>query len=177
VIRVNINELFKALDSLARTGWMMRGIPSSVCETVSQHIFKTAFITLVLSERLNGVNRLKAISMALLHDIIEAYTGDIAVHRTSNSYREVKEKLELEIFEKHIESSLLKELFREYVEGSSREAKLVKLADRLATYLKALEYLEKGYNVHDIIDNMKHEINKLSRELLITNVFELINKI
>jgi len=174
---MEINELFKALDSLARTGWMMRGIPSSICETVSQHIFKTAFLTLILSEKIDGVNKSKAISMALLHDIIEAYTGDIAIHRTNNLYKGVKEKLELEVFEKHTELNQLKELFREYIEGSSREAKIVKLADRLATYLKALEYLEKGYNVQDIIENMKLEINQLSRELSINNVFEIIKNV
>jgi len=174
---VKLSELFKALDSLARTGWMIRGIPAGVSETVSQHIFKTALITLILSEKLGGVDKYRAVSMALVHDLIEAYTGDIAVHRTNSFYREIKEKCEMEVFEKNTALNQLVDLFREYVEGSSREAKLVKLADRLATYLKALEYLEKGYDVHDIVENTKLEINKLSRELSITNVFELVDSV
>ncbi len=100
-------------------------------------------------ENLIERERIKAIKMALIHDVAESLVGDIAP--TQGIPKAEKQSLELDAM-KAICSSLCNEkvaseimaLFLEYEDGKSRTAKFVKDLDKLEMVITALEY-EKHY--------------------------------
>ncbi len=170
-------EISEILDSLARSGWMLRGIPACLSETVSQHSYRVALLTLGLAAKLSskGVNVDvgRAVLLALIHDIAEAYIGDITPMFKGYS---VKEPAELEAVIERIGIETITRLFREYQEQKSVEALIVKLADQLATLSKAYRYSAIGYNVDDIIENTEEKIRVLASKIGL-NWEALINEI
>jgi putative hydrolase of HD superfamily len=67
----------KTLLNLARTVWLLRGVPPSLAETVAEHSFLSAFICIELGSRIQGVDIGKAVLYTLIHDLGEAFIGDI----------------------------------------------------------------------------------------------------
>lgn len=63
------------LKDETRTGWDLRGVAAP--ESVAAHSWGTATLCLLFAERA-GVDRCRAAEMALLHDLAEARTGDVA---------------------------------------------------------------------------------------------------
>ena len=91
----------------------------------------------------------KCIQMALVHDLAEATVGDITPHCGVSD--EEKHKLEKEAMENlcrllPISNHNIQELWKEYEDGVSEEAKLVKDLDKLEMILQALEYEKDGKN-------------------------------
>lgn len=76
-MKMNMNN-FAALAGLVtkvkRTGWL-RYLPASECESVGDHSAKIAFISLAL-RGIEGVDHLKCLQMALIHDVAEGIVGD-----------------------------------------------------------------------------------------------------
>jgi hypothetical protein len=56
---VKINELIYSLNSIARSGWMIKGVEPCKAETVSQHLFASALIALEISSSLENVDNIK----------------------------------------------------------------------------------------------------------------------
>jgi len=67
-------EAFRLKDE-TRTGWELRGVESP--ESVADHSWGTAFLVLVHADEA-GVDRARALEIALVHDLAEAVTGDVA---------------------------------------------------------------------------------------------------
>lgn len=66
------------LKELYRQGWLKRGIPEADCETVAEHVWGTALLTMVLAPAFSpGLDQGRAIQMALIHDLGEVYAGDL----------------------------------------------------------------------------------------------------
>jgi len=65
-----------SLKNLPRTGWVLRRAPR---ESVAEHTYGTAIISLVLSrmEKLNSADEAALVRLALLHDLHEARIGDL----------------------------------------------------------------------------------------------------
>ena len=94
----------------------------------------------------------KCIQMALVHDLAEATVGDITPYCGVSD--EDKHKMELEAMTKLTTGLLgttmgaerILSLWREYEQGTTDEAKLVKDMDKLEMILQALEYEQDGEN-------------------------------
>lgn len=71
-----INFLIKAseLKETPRTGWVWAGVKNP--ETIAEHTFRLAVAAWFLAEE-KKINILRAIKIALFHDICEVYAGDI----------------------------------------------------------------------------------------------------
>ncbi len=151
-----------SIKSLARTGWMNRGVPPALAETVAAHTFEVAFLTLLIAKTLvrRGINvdLGKALTIAIIHDIPEALAGDI-VKWSKERLRGV-EKLDEEAL-RDLGLGLFNELLKEFEEKATLEGALVKLADHLATMLEAKRYLRQGYDVSDIAEGSASAIKKL----------------
>lgn len=160
--------IVKAIGSLknhSRLGWLIEGVPKAIAEDVSQHTFEASVYALILGYELKkkGVKvRLdKLLAMTLLHDVAEAYVGDV-VKFLKDRIGELKERAELEAVERNIGIDYIVELYREYVEDSSIEAKIAHLADLLATYVQSKRYYKQGYrSVERILNNTYNEIIKI----------------
>jgi putative hydrolase of HD superfamily len=108
----------------------------------------------------SGVDTNRCIRMALVHDLAEATVGDITPHCGVSD--QDKHAMELQAITKMTESLTLGgdannatpggagaeilSLWKEYEEGTSEEAKLVKDMDKLEMILQALEYETDGKN-------------------------------
>ena len=68
-----IAQAYRLKDE-TRTGWSLRGVADP--ESVADHSWGTAFLILLYAESA-GVNRERAIEIALVHDLAEAVTGDV----------------------------------------------------------------------------------------------------
>jgi 5'-deoxynucleotidase YfbR-like HD superfamily hydrolase len=127
------------LKHIKRSGWVRHGIPNP--ESVADHSFRCAFMAMVLGDILE-VDTLKLLKMAILHDIAEAVTGDITP--VSGISREEKLKREeeglAELLEGLPNGKEYMDLWKEYEDGESEEARVFKDIDKLEMAMQALEY-------------------------------------
>jgi putative hydrolase of HD superfamily len=101
-----------------------------------------------------GIDTIKCLKMALVHDLAEAQVGDITPHcGVSDQDKHTREEQAMMRMTKTLEGSSMGlagceivDLWQEYEEGTSMEAKLVKDMDKLEMILQALEYEQDGNN-------------------------------
>lgn len=131
------------LDRVPRMGWLLRGVADP--ESVSEHAFHVALLTWVLAPGIPGVDRERAVAMALLHDAAEVRLGDLP--RTAASYLPADAKRQAETAATEQLLAPLPEaieLAADYHGGRSPEARLVKACDKLQLLLKVRRYERDG---------------------------------
>ncbi|AOV94344.1 phosphohydrolase [Nanohaloarchaea archaeon SG9] len=145
-----------------RTGWELRNIEDP--ETVADHSWGVALLTLVYSKEV-GINEEKALKMALIHDIAEAETGDFVTRKIDDKQeieKEEKEKMEKEAVEKlsGLLGEELDEIWMEYEEHETDEAKFVKDLDMIDMCLQAVKYeKENRYDPEEDNENFQEYEN------------------
>jgi putative hydrolase of HD superfamily len=154
----------KALLNLVRSGWLLRGIPRFLAETVAEHSFLAAYVCIELGSRIQSVDVGKAVLYTLIHDIGEAFIGDI-IKPVSERLGELKERIEEDFVIKNIDNELIADLYKKYAVQRDFEAKLAKLCGYISTLLIGVEYRDLGYKVNDIIENMYNEVERTSKTL------------
>lgn len=137
------------LKLVPRAGWVQRGVKNP--ESVAEHSYRVAVIAMLLCG-LQKRSAEKAVKIALLHDLQEALVGDIT--KKSENYEEKKavERKAIEEILGALPDRLRKEyakLWKEYAEQKTKEARLVKQADRLELLFQAREYEKLGYALED----------------------------
>lgn len=144
-------EFFKKINKLKRTiraGWPLHGVKNG--ESVADHIFQVTFMAMVLSDKVD-VDQNKSMKMALIHDIGESIIGDVITERGGQNLPNLEQKIQSErtavksILETAGASEFI-ELFDEFVENQTPEAKFVRQLDKLETAIQACEY-EKSDNL------------------------------
>ncbi|ETV98813.1 hypothetical protein H310_08318 [Aphanomyces invadans] len=138
------------LKRLKRTGWVNHKVNGP--ESVADHMYRMAMCTLLLDGD-SSVDKTRCIKMAIVHDLAESYVGDITPHDGVSNAE--KHRLELnainEICHKlgHSQAALeIKELWHEYEDAATDEAKLVKDIDKFEMILQADEYETAQDNLH-----------------------------
>lgn len=173
---MNIRAVTKAtriLKNIPRSGWLQKEIPSYDAETVAEHSFEVAVISLALTLNLDKkVDTEKVLTMALVHDLSESVLGDSPKALTERLSEGLKHEIESETVENITGSETIRKIFEEYVKGESLEAKIVKIADKLSTLLQAKSYKDIGYNVNEIIGTTKIELEKTLEQLEDKNILE-----
>ncbi|THB81047.1 MAG: HD domain-containing protein [Desulfobacteraceae bacterium] len=137
-----IHLLFEAkmLKELNRSGYAFLG---SGKESVAEHSFMTAFICYVMSQTETDINGEKLISMALLHDLAEARTGDF--NYVQKQYSRVNETLAVSDLIKGLPfGNNIEDLIQEFNDGVSKEALLVKDADQISFILELKQLMDTG---------------------------------
>lgn len=134
-------ELVGNLKHMKRTGWVLRDI--NECETIAGHMYRMSVMTFLLNENQDGLDRIKCMELALVHDLAECLVGDITPYcgisreekklREENAMREIVSLVEPN-------GHRMLELFEEYEKGETPEAKFVKDLDCLDMMLQAFEY-------------------------------------
>lgn len=127
-----------ALKSLPRAGWVRAGVSSP--ESVAAHSWGVAWLVLVLCP--SGLDRGRALAMAVIHDLAEARTGDITPHDGIDA--DVKHDLELEALESLLGklpgAGELRGLWLEFEERRTPEGRFVRACDKLDMALQARRY-------------------------------------
>ena len=144
-------QIFK-LKNLFRQGWLKRDIPESKGESVADHTFGTAMTAWVLAKRLKlNLNEEKLLKMALVHEIGEIYAGDI----TPVDGISIKDKYQLElqsiekVFRSYPEGEEFINLWKEFEDAESEEAKFLKQIDKFEMGIQASIYKGHDYEKMD----------------------------
>ncbi len=132
------------LDRIPRSGYVLRGVANP--ESVTEHSWHVLFLVWTLGPRAPGVDVGRAVEIALVHDLAELRIGDLP--RTAGRYFPAGAKKEAEAAAMADVLSPLparaRELYAEYQEGASLEARLVKACDKLQLMLKVTVYERWG---------------------------------
>ncbi|XP_051150668.1 uncharacterized protein LOC127265048 isoform X2 [Andrographis paniculata] len=139
---IDFLSLCHRLKTTKRTGWVRREVQGP--ESIADHMYRMGLMALIAPD-IPGVDREKCIKMAIVHDIAEAIVGDIAP--SDGIPKEEKSRREREALKNMCEllgggprAKEISELWSEYEENSSLEAKVVKDFDKVEMILQALEY-------------------------------------
>ncbi|RZC53973.1 hypothetical protein C5167_012830 [Papaver somniferum] len=139
---IDFLTLCHRLKATKRTGWIKRDIKGP--ESIADHMYRMGVMALITAD-IPGVNRDKCVKMAIVHDIAEAIVGDIAP--CDGVPKEEKSRREREAIEKMCtllgggdRAKEINDLWMEYENNSTPEAKVVKDLDKVEMILQALEY-------------------------------------
>lgn len=167
-LAVDLWKTLYALKTVPRTGWVDRGIPAVEAESVADHSYFTMLIAWVVAHDDASLDANRVLQLALIHDVAEAIAGDIPPYdpadiptnpdarRTFFSVRlnrspenkARKDAIESEAAERvmsMLPDSILpvwRELWDEYEQQSTPEARLVKQVDRLEAFIQSRIYAE-----------------------------------
>lgn len=152
------------LKSVPRTGWLDRGVPPGEVESVADHSHRVALMAWLAAAADPTLDRGRVLALALIHDLPEALTGDLTPydreridaadqaaflnqrHVATSERQAAKRQAEAEAMAamtRDLPEALrveLAALWRELEERATPEARFVKQADKLETYLQSLEY-------------------------------------
>lgn len=173
------------LKRLARTGWTLRGLPNAT-ESVASHSFGVCVTAMLLADEVKArgleVDCERLLRMALLHDWAETRVGDMP--RTATNYfgaeaRKSAEKLAFADLVNGAGSTAAeyKEIFAEYEERRSLEARLVKAADVIDLLVQAYALERSGARGLDefweVIDKADFQLPQLA-EQAVNEVLQLL---
>ncbi|ESQ22978.1 MAG: putative hydrolases of HD superfamily [uncultured Acidilobus sp. MG] len=151
-------EIIYSAYSLARSGWMLRGVPSSLAETVAEHSYAAALIAAEVAQRV-GADPYEAALIALVHDLAETKVGDIAKVAGIPEAKKAAEEAALASLEV---SNLIKSLIMEFDEGRAPEAVVAKASDLAATIIISKYYERMGFDVKEIEETSRTELEALA---------------
>lgn len=159
------------LKHLLRQGWLMRGISENKCESVGDHSFAVALLGMLIAKKyFPELDTAKIIKMSLVHELGEVDSGDLTpFDKASKKERYAKEKAGIEkIFSRFPEGKEYLDLWEEFEENNSVEAKFVKQIDKLEMAMQAAVYAKQyGKNLDEFIESARAKIkNKKIMDLL-----------
>src|SRR5712692_11393555 len=170
-------DAIQALKSTPRSGWIHAGVSMAEVDSVAEHSFGVAAISLILSEKLmeTGVeiDVSRTLKMAILHDLSESLTFDI-----SKRYLEflgkhglrIKRQIEHSANRKlllqfpHLLKSDASSLLKEHETGRTIEAQIVTAADRIDLLMQLDAYHRRGYR-GKILMEMKEKVKNEIKEM------------
>ncbi len=147
----------QVLDRLPRTGFLMRGVRDA--ESISEHSFQVTFLVWLLAERIDGIDRARAMELALLHDLPELRTGDLPLTSSRFLRPDAKRDVEIEAATDILGAAAPRalELLEEYRQAETPEARLVKACDKLQLMIKVSVY--EAWGEGDLRDFWANEAN------------------
>jgi putative hydrolase of HD superfamily len=167
------NLLFEArmLKEVPRSGYQFLGVGK---ESVAEHSYSTVFIAYVMSRMQPEVEALKLLAMCLIHDLPEARTGDL--NTVNKKYVKADETKALNHAVKDLSfADNLIDLFTEFNDGLSIEAKLAHDADQIALILELKDLMDIGYQppetwIQNVIGRLETETGrKIARAVMETH--------
>ncbi len=167
------NLLFEVriLKDIIRSGYAFLGTGK---ESIAEHSFMTAFICFAMAKMDPDVDMEKLVTMALVHDIAEARTGDF--NYVEKKYSKVDEAKAISHLIKPLSfGNDIKILIDEFNSGHSREAKLANDADQISFVLELKKNKDIGAKGPErwlsfVLERLKTDIGKqIAESIMETN--------
>ncbi len=176
---MDINKTFSTVSRRLSSIIRYNNTPRIKEENVAEHSFYVAFYVMILSDFVQGIDKHKAVLLALVHDIEESISGDIP-HNVKLKYPDLNDSLERmnyliasEIFGSRHSKYL--DLWKETRIHDTLESKLVDLADKLSVYLYSSDEVSMG---NSFMCKIKNDVLKnLEKILCNTPEFSEIKKV
>ena len=170
----NIYNYFKEINKLneiVRTGWLIREVPLERLESVSEHICTMALVTLAVIDKYKlKLDVEKVLKMTLIHELGEIDVGDIPVIYTEARIDKHEKELKGVIRVCNVlNEKWMLDLWLEFEEGQTEEAKFVYKMDKLQAVMQSKYYAEllgKNELFEEFYDNA---LDKCEEFLEITN--------
>jgi putative hydrolase of HD superfamily len=150
-------QIVHLLKTQRRTGWVDKGIPSHKAESISDHMYRMSIISMCIPNE--KVDTDKCVKIALVHDIAELLVGDITpfggVSKAEKHRREFESiKFLAELIEPYNPkfSSEIMELWLDYEEIRTLEARYVKDIDKFEMIQQAWDYEQEFGLQHDLTE-------------------------
>ncbi|MBP5352372.1 MAG: HD domain-containing protein [Alphaproteobacteria bacterium] len=140
---LNLAEVLGDMKTLKRTGWKNRCVPNP--ESDAEHSYSLAMLVLLLAPP--HLDLLKALKLALVHDLPEVLCGDHVPGELSMETKAEREDEAMRRIAALVGENELHELFTEFELHRSPEAEFVWVLDRLDNVFTAHYYdqrLDKG---------------------------------
>ncbi len=153
---LNYSTIIKHLE---RQGWKRKNIKNP--ETVASHSWHMAILALYLSkdyEKEYDFN--KVINLCICHDLAESIIGDITPNDDLYKNKKEIEKEAMKKIKKECNFDKVYDLFIEYEEKNTKEAKLANDLDQIDMYIQSLDY-ENKHKDKDLSEFRNSALNKL----------------
>lgn len=142
-------EILGKIKDLKRSGWIKRKI--SLPESDADHMFSCAFLVLMLANKCE-VDQLRCLQLALVHDLSEIISGDPVPGEKSFEDKYQSELLAITEISQKISMPELIDWFKEFEEGITREAQLVRCLDKLETVMTSAYYDKENRSDTKVFD-------------------------
>ena len=134
------------LKAIRRRGWAEKaGIAGA--ESVADHSYMVALASVLVADE-RGLDAARAARMALLHDVAESVTGDVIPGEMDPADKARAEDEAMSGILAGLPGgarSKLEGAWKEYAEGATEEARLVRQIDKLEMGMQAAAYLRAGH--------------------------------
>jgi len=162
------------LKTVPRQGWIDK-LSIKNPESVADHTYSMAIIGMVLSDS-QKYNTEKILKMVLLHDLAESITGDLTPEQKSKEEKLILENETIKKILKKLPKNLQKQyqnIWNEYQESNTEEAKFVHQIDKLEMVLQAKIYSEKNNSSKEFLPFF----NSAEKEIKDPNLLKLFKQI
>lgn len=154
---INYYVLCNKLKNIIRTGWKDWNVKRDRIESVAEHVYSVQMLAIAMkSEYQYDIDIMKVLFMLAIHEIGETAIGDLTRFQIT---KKEKEKLEHEAVSKILKNLLdgnqIKELFLEFYNGETKEARFAYQCDKLECDLQC-----KLYDEENCVDLNNQEGNK-----------------
>ena len=139
-------EIYK-LKNLIRKGWIGRGVASESCrqESDAEHSFSMSLLALeIISKEKLELNQEKVLKMILYHELCEIDAGDHVPNEISSKEKYDLEKTGIERLANEYNMPEISNIWQEFEEGKTKEAKFVKMIDKLDAVMQSKIYAEEN---------------------------------
>ena len=153
---LNYYVMCNKLKNIIRTGWLNWNVKRERLESVAEHVFGVQMLAIAINSEYNyDIDITKVIYMLAIHEIGETIIGDLTRFQISE---EDKKKIEHNAVGKVLEplkdKEYIKNLFIEFDEGKTKEAKFAYQCDKLECDLQSKLYdQENCVNLKDQENN------------------------
>jgi putative hydrolase of HD superfamily len=166
------------LKGLDRTGWPLRGLPNGT-ESVASHSFGVCVTAMMLADEVRArgleIDCERVLRMALLHDWAETRVGDLPKTATSYFGAAARRSAETLAFADIVSGvgvaeGEYRDLYFDYEERSSIEARLVKAADVIDLLVEAYALERAGARGLDefweVVDEADFQLPSIAAEVV-----------
>ena len=147
-------------------------------ESVAEHCFRIAYMAIFLKDAFPDADTDKVIKMCLLHDMGEAFTGDIPTFLKNEQHEQTEKEL-LFSWVASLPSPYdteLRTLYDEMIERKTLEAKIFKALDGLEAVIQHNESDISTWAENEYELNLNYAYDKVAFSGFLTQFRELIRK-
>jgi putative hydrolases of HD superfamily len=166
------------LKTIKRSGWIHKSNITSP-ESVADHSYSMCMMSMILAEIIN-LDSGHIMKMVIIHDLAESLVGDHMPDDISSEEKQLVEDKAMKKIISKLPNSLRKNylnIWNEYNDNITVNAKFVHSMDKLEMVLQAKEYEFEGYPKELLQPFIKSATDYISNEKRFDLVFEILQAI